>query len=507
MRKKILLLLIFISGNLFSKDYSDKNYLTTRPILSNLAMQYTTWNTNLYRKPDAFYNGSIQIVPFYQESNNKTDIGNYFGFDWTASRGIENIISVAPADSTKVFASRKIIHSQDGSKNTLAASYYMDPKQTAYGARFDYHQDLDKILDGLYFRVSTPIVEVKNHVDISIIGNETTSQLNDIAKDYSFLDYLSGNIENVVSANNLQEQLKYAKLDSNPHSSSGFADIDIRLGWKYLYKRKVRSSLNVSLLVPTGKTPNGEWLFEPVHGNAHHWGIGAGLDVNLVLWRHDNNYIEFAVVGDYKYLFQGIEKRTVGIFDPNPNLASKTIIKGGQYVLAGQNGQNGVFPLANVLTQDIRVTPGSQFDGIANLTFNFLNWIFDIGYNLYLTENENVSLKNYWENDKYAMAGVSYITTNNFDTIYNVNNAHASVYDTTGLVSETSNVAIQSDYLNLSSVATPSLTSHKIYAALGYQWNKCKYPAMLGIGASYEFASNNSELEGYAVWAKAGLSW
>ena len=371
MRKYLFLLVMLFSVNLSATKYFSKNYLSTRPAGVNLPMQYTTWHTNLYRKPDAFYNGSIQIVPFYQESNNKTELGKYFGFDWGALRGIENIISVAPADSTKVFASRKIIHSHDNPKNTLLASYYMHPDQIVWGARFDYNQDLDKILDGLYFRLSIPIVEVENLVDLSVIGNDVQSELNGIAKEYSFLDYLSGNVENVVNTNNIQTNLKYAKLDSNRHSSSGFADVDVRVGWKFLAKRKIRSGLNLSLLIPTGKTPKAEWIFEPVHGNGHHWGVGAGLDLSLVLWRHDNNYIEFMIVADYKYLFQDIEKRTIGIFDPNPNLAAKTIIKGGQYVLGAQNGQKGVFPLANVLTQDIKVTPASQFDGIANLTFNF----------------------------------------------------------------------------------------------------------------------------------------
>ena len=105
------------------------------------------------------------------------------------------------------------------------------------------------------------------------------------------------------------------------------------------------------------------------------------------------------------------------------------------------------------------------------------------------------------------MAGIAYNTANNFDTIYHVDNAHASVYDTTGLISGTSNVAIQDQYLDLGSITTPSVMTHKIYAGLGYQWNKYKYPAMLSIGASYEFASNNSSLENWSAWFKTGLSW
>lgn len=507
-----LLIVSMLLGNAYAVKYSDKTYFTARPQLSNLAMQQTTWHNNLYQKPDTKYKGTIQIVPFYQESINKSDIGKYFGFNWGGTRGIENIISVespnvvaGPNETNKVFSARYIIHDQAsaGAHNAaIQAQYSMSPYQETIGARIDYNQDLDKILNGLYFRASTQLVEIKNNFNTSNIGAQTSQQIPGIQNtSVSLLDYLAGRVSN-TTADNVQAPLKYAKIDGGSHSSSGFADIDLRLGYKYLYKRRTHASINLSMLIPTGKTPKGEWLFEPVHGNGHHWGIGFGLDLSVTLWKHDNKSIEFMIAGDYKYLFQGIEKRTLDFREANPN--SVTPLKGGHYLLGGENGKKGVFPLANILTRDFKVTPENQFDAIANFTVNYKKLVFDLGYNFFVKEKEGISLRHPWENDKYAIAGITYNTNNDFNLL--VANDTSQSYAYNGAAINT-NAAIQKQYLDFESVRSPNAVTHKFYGGIGYQWNKDKYPAMLGIGGAYEIVQRNSSLETWSLWTKVGISW
>lgn len=512
--KKLSYILIVstLLSNAYASNYSDKTYFSARPQLSNLAMQQTTWHNNLYQKPDTKYNGTIQVVPFYQESVNKSDIGKYFGFDWGGTRGIENIISVespqavaGPNGADRVFSARYIIHDQAPAiahDAAIQSQYRMNPYQETVGARIDYNQDLDKILNGLYFRASTQLVEIKNNFNTSNIGAQTSQQIPGMAgTSVSFSDYLAGRVSN-TTAGNIQAPLKYAKIDGGSHSSSGFADIDLRLGYKYLYKRRTRASINLSMLIPTGKTPKGEWLFEPVHGNGHHWGIGFGLDLSLTLWRRDNKSVEFMIAGDYKYLFQGIEKRTIDFREANPNTV--TPLKGGHYLLAGENQKTGVFPLANVLTRDFKVTPENQFDGIANFTVNYKNLVFDLGYNFFVKEKEGVRLRHPWENDKYAIAGITYNTTNPFNLLVAADTSQSYAYNN---APAGTNAAIQEQYLDFDSIRSPNAVTHKFYGGIGYQWNKNQYPAMLGIGGAYEFVQRNSSLETWSLWIKAGVSW
>ena len=323
----------------------------------------------------------------------------------------------------------------------------------------------------------------------------------------SFLDYLSGNVEN-SDARDKQEPLKYAKIDGASHSSTGIADVEVMLGYTFWFKNRIRKDFHISMIIPTGKTPKGEYLFEPVHGNGHHWGVGVGFDACLTLWdcKDADKSIELLVVGKYKYLFEGREKRTLD-FEwayPGPTDLNAALY----YNLGGQAGQNKVFPLVNVLTQDIRVIPGSHFDGIVALACNIGKFTFDIGYNVFYKEQERVSLRFPWENDTYAVAATAYQTdANAFQTLYNPGGAFQSAYGGANSEVQDKNVAIQNTHLDLSSVTSPYQVTHKIYGGLGYEWYKMKYPIMISAGGSYEYSSRNAALEGWAIWAKGGLSW
>lgn len=486
--------------------YSDKTYMSVRPQTVNLPMQQTTWHTNPSKESNEKYKVTLQIIPFYQASENSSNIGKYFGFDWAGNRGKENIISVATDDATKVFRSRNIIHSNNGRNNDLVANYRMNPKQNVSGAQLDYYQELNRIVNGLYFRISTPLVKVKNKIEITTIGHEHSSALNGIAEEYSFLDYLSGKIENIIPTvglnianSNIQDKLKYAKIDGNTHNSSGISDIDLRLGWKMVADRKKQLSINIGLLVPTGNIANGEWLFEPVHGNGHHWAVGTSIDGSLIIRQNYKISIKINLLADYKYLLQGIEKRTLSFKDPHTD----EHVKGGYYILGGEEGLAKLFPLANILTKDISVKPGSQFNGIANLSFYNKNWLFDLGYNFFYKERERVKLQNPWTNDKYAMAGINYDTTRNFLVTMANPLAATQAYASNAIAGE--NVAIQKSHLNLDSVKTPAIRTHKIYSELGYRCNKDKHPIILGIGGSYEFTDNNVAIEGWTVWLKSTI--
>ncbi len=505
--KKLLysfVVLCVLCSTAMPKTYSNKTFLMPRDQLNNLPMEYTTWHKNLYRKSNTLYNGTFQIVPFYQESDNKSDIGKYFGFDRGGTTGIVNQISVDEEGEGALLENGFIIHDHNTGGGNLNATYKFDPYQEVFGARLSLNQDLDAILDGLFFRINTPIVKVRNDMNITTIGTDTKQELPGVAEgtEKSFLDYLSGNVANSTE-HNLQAPLNYAKMDSGSHSTSGIADIDVMLGYTFWEKANSRIAINLAMLIPTGKTPKGEFIFEPVHGCGQHWGLGAGLDYALTLWKTKNKSIALSIVANYKYLFEGIEKRTLGFNRPDVN---KTRAQAGYYELAGEQGKRGVFPFANVLTQDIRVTPGSMVDAIVNLAFNIKGFVLDLGYNLYAKESELTSLRYLWENDKYAVAGVTYNTStaNGFSVLTAADTSQAYAYE--GAQAGT-NASINNKDLDFDTITNPSQVTHKIYGALGYQWNKCQYPVMLGIGGSYEFAQNNNALEGWAIWAKTGLSW
>ncbi len=185
--------------------------------------------------------------------------------------------------------------------------------------------------------------------------------------------------------------------------------------------------------------------------------------------------------------------RTAGLINPNTGAARPH----GQYLLGGEKGKKGVFPLANVLTREVDVEPGSQLDGIVAFAFHWGNFLFDIGYNLYIQEAEDVKVKT-WANDTYGIADYAYDTANDF-TI--------TTLPGDGVADDTTEGPINREQVRDSAAETPSQVTHKLYGGLGYAFNHWNYPLMVGIAGSYEWPENNAAMEQWAVWGKVGLSF
>ena len=60
---------------------------------------------------------------------------------------------------------------------------------------------------------------------------------------------------------------------------------------------------------------------------------------------------------------------------------------------------------------------------------------------------------------------------------------------------------------DIGGAGTPSQFTHKTLAAIGYKFSIDKYPSTIAFGGSYEFATANHELEGYAFWGKFCISF
>jgi len=497
MIKAFLTVSIFFTNITLFADYSDKNFMLPRDQISNLALKHSTWHTFFNKKPDGKYSGTIQISPFYQKSNNKTDIGKFFGFiNEKKDNRRQNYIGVDPTDNTEyLLLTDDIIHNfdQTAAKRTLNARIKFEPYQTVYGVRLDYHQDLDELLNGLFFQINTPLVHVKTNMNLSDMKTGEQGLPIDngdlsTTKKVTLGDYFAGNVENAATTN-LQEKLKYAKM-AGSQSTGGLADVEIDLGYQLFFKKNFRLSFNGAVLVPTGNRPKAEYRFEPIYGSAGHWAIGAGLDIDLCLWKKEDTEIKLMAAADYKYYFKSVEKRTPSFKGADGNKNAENI-----YKLGGEKGRPTVFPLANALTQDLHVEPGSQIDCIFAICFNFKRIIFDIGYNCFAREAEEINLKHAWNNYQYAVAAYEYNTTNKFEI-----KAATADLGTTGN-------AIKDTEIDLMSVTQPRQTTHKFYTAIAYENKEWKYPYNIGVGGSYEFAESNSALEGWALWLKGNLAF
>jgi hypothetical protein len=534
-----LLAALMIVSSVSAKVYTNKTFLAPRSNNMNLAMEYTTWHKQTSLVPDKNFGGTIQAVGFYEESDNKHDLGKYFGVcNYNNGNSVDDFIHVYPTNGIASYPAQPRHWSSDfflhtynvtNVQKTLHDKIVWRPSREAYGVRLDYHQKLDKILKGLFFKVALPIVHVKTSMGWSSTGTSgcgggtgikqklQIAALTLTGDEKSLADYLTGNVAEATYASSKQVALCKAKIH-NSNSTTGIADIDVVLGYNFLYESTKHVNVNIGFTIPTGNDPDGIYLWEAIVGNHGHWALGFGLDSAFQLWQDGKSSLDFLLAFNYRYLFSATEKRTMGFKYPNTsgfqslNLANKKAMY-GHWLLAGKKTETQATPFANFLTRNMKVTPGSHFDGIVQLAFNYDNWTFDLGYNLFAKEQEDVRLKcnpcadacgtscsdvDGWTDDTYgiALVGEQAGTSVNWNTATPFTNAQAY-----------GGSYINREHLDLDACTNPSVVTHKIYGGIGYAFYDWDYPLMLGIGGSWEFETDNDSLEQWALWFKLGLTF
>jgi hypothetical protein len=486
--------------------YTNKTFLQPRnQALVNLPLLKTTWCERIGAPLEDRFGGHFQVVGFYGQNTNKSDTGKYFGTldkNSFSLNGADNLTGTATAFAASTVADidgAYIIHQENTDNSTLKLSLALNPESISYGVNLAYHQDLSKIVNGLYLKVVLPVQRVENDPKLSI--TQTTPVANLTAA--NFLNYFKGTYtpNAVIGAANAQALLQKGKINGK-QSATGIADLDIVLGYKFLNKETYHFGINLGLSIPTGKEATGEFLFEPLYGSKH-FGLGGGLHAGARVWGDEDHNFKLAFAANYRYLFQASEKRYTGI--KNRNFA--------QYYLLSQFGvaanAQALIPAANLLTQNVDVTPGSQLDGILGLAYNKGGFNLDLGYNVYFKESESVKLKNDWSEGKYYIAARNQLTSVGGNALGSANNGYRFDNNNAGAgagVAGATNMLSKS-LLDVSAASTDSQFTHSVYGGLGYAFKEWEYPLMLGLGGKYEFASKNSALEGWQAWAKAGLSF
>ena len=461
-----------VSSFLNAASYTEKTFLMPQSLrIPTESMLFDYSNDLMLSGKHKLFGGCMQVTPFYRVSTNGTEIGKYFG--WSNN----NTISIDPALTGKHFSSFELIHNpNDLSSLYLRGTIELSPKQKIYGIHINYLQEIFK---NFYFNAIIPVVHVSNSMK---------PKVNDILKATidgnrkGILHYFSGEISQEDNPSK-QEALHYAKI-SGYRSKTGIADLELLLSYKFTRDENYYLRPMVSVVLPTGNRTNGEYLFEPVLGNGKQWGVGCGIDAMFTLYDKNYTKIDLTCAYNIKHFVSNTQKRTIGFRSDGLN----KVYAWSQYRMLGEDGIAGVFPAANVLTRDVKVRQGILFDCDINFNVYHNNWLFNLGYNYFSRSDESVSVKS-WDDDKYARAAWDYKTTSPF------------------LISNCQEGAIQKSMLNVAAAATPASITHKIYGILSYTFASARTPFFIGIGASGEFAQENSALQGYELYARLGFSF
>jgi hypothetical protein len=500
---KGLLIAACAFGAVNAGNTTNKTFLLPRPQGVNLPMEETTFaELTMLEKEDRF-GGNFQLVPFYQQSTSHADTAKYFLINNKSTITLRSGTNAGGlrSNTTGDLDINYLLHNYlAGTQGYTAesANFALDPEQTVYGVRIDYNQNMDKILRGLYLNINLPIVHVENKTEPTV-SNASSTDLKTHLEQYLRGDYVVA--ENSTTEHNAQVKLDYAKIGGN-QSDTGVADIDIALGYKFFNKEKYHGAIALGLTIPTGNEADGVHMFQPIIGNGKHFGLGADLCIGARMWGDVDHNGKIHIKMKYRYLFENSERRTLGI---------KNYSWGQYHLLVAANvlqtNATSLIPAANQTTLNVDVTPGSQFDGIIGFAYNNGGFTLDLGYNAYLRETEHVHLKDTFENGKWAIAA------RNYDTASGVASPHVThdpinVTDDAAAIDGAAATAILTrDTLDTDAAATPSQFTNALYAGLGYNFKEWDTPLLLGLGGKYEFASKNSVLEQWDIYAKIGIGF
>ncbi len=486
-----------------------------RPVGMNEAMTFSPWWAHEHKG----IHSRVQVTPFYQASTNRGDVGEYFGvgngknsftvgkrynFDsaGVTLNPVEDPVVSNPADVEGAL----LTGFQDFRNNAhdaiiphqFVGTVKFNPDQKIWGARVDLEY-CNHAHEGFFFKLGMPFVSVSNSMNMTVadankVQISVNTDYNGNGSFYTLTDLFAGNINIPASIDPTDRRIGLNKSKIVGRTTQGgLADLDVTLGYRTVTEKNHYAS-NIRVTIPTGNRPNGCNLFEPVVGNGHHVGLGAGWDLGFQLWQNKDCTMMLDARVQYTYLFKDEEVRMLGVkgFSVIPPLP--------QYCLMGTTHgavADGVaiFPAANELTRSVNVTPGSHIDALLDVSFQMRSFVFDVGYNMFWRAREKVAVVS-WEDNTFGLLGYTFVTTGSVTTGKNSG----------------SNYFLDGEYLNRknldTSVAeTPDQLTHKMQVGMTYRGACCSLPVTAGVGGSFEFASSNAALDQYSVWLKGSIGW
>jgi hypothetical protein len=439
---------------------------------------------------------SLQIVGYFSKTNSPERIAAYF----------------SPIDKRQLVSTNLGSTSYYKRENDIVAAYFkvlsnniedvltsdfksiinFCPERQVQGLGLNFRYRFN---DCYWFDCSLPIESVKTSMGLS--ERVITPLQSPVLDQVQALPKSEGYTENMTEALS-NPLMRYQKIDNRWHKKTGIADIEIVIGrdWNSMECGQLRSFFGA--VIPTGNKPNGVYLYEPIVGNNHHWGVTWGAEGIFKSWCL--SFADLFVVYDIqsKFLFQNQQRRGVDLIGK----------PWGRYVwVEDQSSSQEIDFGANRLTLCLNVTPRYQMIINTGVLLKGDCWTFEIGYNFFARAGEEVCLANKW------VENIGYVDIEKYLEGEYKTASYSIIQAATGNgisvdIDEDENpifVPIKACDLNLLSAAHPGMQSQTIYAALEYK-TAGKYLDFLStIGSSYEFNSHNNAPERWTVWGKLGF--
>lgn len=494
---------------------TSQTFFSTRPQFQVNSPEYLALFRDRMSARDDGTHGGVQVAVFGGRSSNCGKLATYFLPTCATELRVREDTSITKG--TDVLARHFNVVTRNGDfESTISFA----PRQSVAGLHFAYHQRLnnDEKNIGYWFALAAPLTRVSTTMgftEIIINDGGGVAPSDPLAGDFA------ANMEQGLS----QEKFSCGRIDPCASlSRTRLADIDIRCGRELVNTDCCYADTYIGVLAPTGNkvgqsncdpdfcspcdTPHNlsSYAFEPIVGHNHHVGFNFGSNIRMTPWVSDDleSCLEIALDIHGLYLFQNTQKRLLELknkpwsrymqFYANREQAQEAADNANQYLHT---------PGTNILCQYVCVRPGFQrtINTAVLLTHKHLQG--ELGYNFFCRQGECVELATCWQEGP-ALKSLASITGQT-DTVQKIDSVLGDS-NTESLANYEKNIITRND-LDLDAAAHPCMITHTIYGSVGYHWDERDYPTFAGLGASYEFSPDNTGMNRWLLWGKAGISF
>lgn len=250
---------------------------------------------------------------------------------------------------------------------------YVRPKVSQALLDLDLHVGFHKYVPGLYFRIHAPIVYT--NWDLRLCETLITTGSNAHDPGYfnatgipriqlvdNFTSFISGT--DAPKASGLTfHKLEHAKMNCQAEHLTKLSDIQIAIGYNILQKKRYHLGGTIRFSIPTGNSPTGQFLFEPIVGNSHHWELGGGLSTHIIVWENEDTQEHAGLYFDMNitHMFTSDQQRSFDLCGSHNS----------RYMLA-QKMSNTIQDSLRGIVDGERIEPTAQYNlevtTVANLT-------------------------------------------------------------------------------------------------------------------------------------------
>ena len=445
----------------------------------------------------------------FSHSMNKEKLAKYFTLGDTTS------ISFGKADETTADVVAVNFFLPEDHESTVT----FNPKFWAMNGEFRLRVGLGELMEGVWFDVNLPIVHAK--YDLGLTPSVKTAGTAAIPEEmsvgtesvgtFAYADPVAALLgDKAVTGNTLvNAPLTYGKFGTaEDGKKTKIGDVHIALGYDLINKDDAQLGLAVLGHINGDEVSNAKYVNTPSIGTAGRHGVGARLDGSVRLWENNETSLSAHLRADGAYIFDATVRRSFD-FTANGVWSRYLLLKKRSDYQTVTSIVNAV----NVTSLQAKIGKFGVYDVNLMLSLSHCAWEVNAGYNIGGATKEKLSK---WVDtiapSTYTFFGYDNapVTTATTDTTHaptiNIDGSNG----TAGTTLSAANLAAQSitnELLNQDSGLRPNTMSHRVYANLGYCYDKSEWMPTVSVGFSAEFSADNKSVRTYGAHGTMGISF